>query len=180
METWRPIAGYEGIYEVSSYGRVKRLKHWKKQATDRTNKYYKYHMLDEKILKLCKNGKFYYKVCLSNGKKKKQEAVHRLVATAFIENPNNYPEVNHIDCNGHNNHVENLEWCTREMNINHADRTLKAAIANSKKVKCIETGVIYDSLTIAADKLGLQKSKICLVCKGERLTTGGYHWEYVK
>lgn len=104
--------------------------------------------------------------------------VHRLVASAFIPNPQKFPEVNHKDCNGHNNKVENLEWCDRKYNINYGNRTELAAKACEKKVICVETGIVYDSGTKAAEKLGLQKSKICLACQGKRKTTGGFHWEY--
>lgn len=178
MEKWRDVVGYEGLYQVSTLGRVKRLEHWKNQRTDRKYKYYKYRELPEKILAQSKRGK-YRTVQLSKDRKAKTLTVHRLVAQAFIPNPNNYPEVNHKDCNGHNNTVDNLEWCDRKYNINYADRTAKAARSCSKKVQCVETGIIYDSGAIAALENNLHKSKISQVCTGKRLTTGGFRWRFV-
>lgn len=177
MEKWREIVGYEGLYQISSYGRIKRVKHWKNQRTSRKNKYYNYRELPEKILSPYKHGR-YDAISLSKDRKVTTYLVHRLVAKAFIENKNNYPEVNHKDCDGHNNNVDNLEWCDRTYNINYADRTKKAAEAIEKKVVCVETGETYASGAKAALATGLQKSKISLVCNGKRTTTGGLHWRF--
>ena len=122
----------------------------------------------------------YYMVCLSKDRKIKHFLVHRLVAMAFIENAKNLPEVNHKDCDGHNNNVDNLEWCTRKYNINYGNRNKLAAEACEKPVLCVETRTVYRSLTRAADELGLQKSKICLACQGKRKTAGGFHWRYYR
>ena len=178
METWREIAGYEGLYAISSLGRIKRLEHWKNQKTARSDKYYQYKKLSEKILRPYSNGR-YETIDLSKDNVVTTYLVHRLVAINFIDNPNNLPEVNHKDCNGLNNRADNLEWCDRTYNINYADRTLKAAKAIEKKVLCVETGVVYDSGTKAANALGLLKSKISQVCNGKRATTGGLHWRFV-
>ena len=175
MEVWKDIPGYEGLYQASSLGRIKRLAHWKNQRTDRSGKYYKYHMLAEKIMKPHSAGS-YFTVELSKDRRVKTELVHRLIAKSFLKNDDNLPEVNHKDCNGKNNNVDNLEWCDRKYNINYADRTEKAMKAIEKKVLCIETGKVYDSGAKAAEALGLQKSKISLVCNGKRETTGGFHW----
>jgi hypothetical protein len=174
-EEWRDIEGYEGLYAVSSLGRIKRLAHWKNQRTDRASKYCNYKMLDEKIMSPSIAGP-YTCVQLSRDRGIKTFTVHRLVAKAFIPNPNSLPEVNHKDCDGHNNSADNLEWCDRKYNINYANRTEKAMKAIEKKVQCIETGKVYDSGAKAAEALGLQKSKISLVCNGKRKTTGGFHW----
>ena len=179
METWREIAGYEGLYAISSLGRIKRLEHWKNQKTTRSDKYYRYKKLSEKILRPYNNGR-YETIDLSKDNVITTYLVHRLVAINFIDNPNNLPEVNHKDCNGLNNRVDNLEWCDRTYNINYADRTLKAAKAVEKKVLCVETGVVYDSGTKAANALGLLKSKISQACNGKRATTGGLHWRFVE
>ena len=106
MEIWKNIVGYEGKYQISNLGRVKSLK-------DR----YGYR---ERILKPSTNKRGYKKVVLVKvGEKRKTFLVHRLVAEAFIPNPNNYSEVNHKDENPSNNNVDNLEWCTRKYNINY-------------------------------------------------------------
>ena len=175
MEIWRDIEGYEGLYQVSSLGRVKRLAHWKNQRTNRSDKYYEYRQLKEKVLSPSVAGP-YSSVQLSKDNNIKTYSVHRLVAKAFIPNPESLPEVNHKDCDGHNNNVDNLEWCSREYNLRYADRIRKAAKACEKKVMCVETGEIYESGSKAAFADGLHKSKISQVCNGARETTGGYHW----
>lgn len=104
MEIWKDIKGYEGLYQVSNLGNVKSLK---------TNKNLYYS----------KSGK-YYRVGLFKGKRK-MYSIHRLVAEAFILNPNNYPCVNHKDCNTFNNEINNLEWCTYKQNNNYGSRNIK-------------------------------------------------------
>lgn len=177
IEEWRDIPGYEGLYQVSNFGRVKRLEHWKNQKTLRQYKYYHYKKLPEKIMTLTVEPR-YTRVSLRKDNVTRFLFVHRLVASAFIKNGKKLPEVNHIDCDGHNNRVDNLEWCDRKYNINYSDRTLKASIACKKKVRCIDTGIVYPSVTEAADAIGAHKSKISLVCHGIRKTTGGVRWEF--
>ena len=110
-EIWKDIKGYEGKYQVSNLGRVKSLQRWS------GTKYYD----REKILSSCINKhNGYAYVYLMKNNKAKNVRVHRLVAEAFIDNPNNFPEVNHIDCNRANNNVNNLEWCTRSYNIKYS------------------------------------------------------------
>lgn len=108
-EIWKDIDGYEGLYQVSNLGNVKSL-------TNRSN-----HK-EEKILKLNTNGK-YYLVNICKNTKKKTLLIHRLVAKAFIDNPNNLPQINHINGNKLDNRVENLEWCTCRENIIHSIKT---------------------------------------------------------
>lgn len=103
-----------------------------------------------------------------NGKVK-NEAIHRLVALAFIPNPSGLPEVNHKDENKQNNCINNLEWCDTAYNINYS---------HSKKVYCIELNKIFDSLCKAAEEVGVTASQISKACQGKLKTTGGYHWEY--
>ena len=115
-EIWKPIEGYEGLYEVSSLGNVRSLGNGNSTCSLRKRTKVLYqgkHRLGYKNVSLCKNSK------------PKMHYVHRLVATAFIPNPNNLPEVNHKDEDKTNNCVENLEWCTREYNINYGVRTEK-------------------------------------------------------
>lgn len=109
MEEWRDIQGYEGLYQVSSCGRVKTLNY------KRTGQ--------ERIMKQVTNSGGYKFVNLYKNGEKKYYQVHRLVATAFIDNPNNYPCVNHKDECKYNNFVENLEFCTHEYNVNYGTRT---------------------------------------------------------
>lgn len=117
MEMWKDIQGYEGHYQVSNLGRVKTLP----RTTLRTNG--RSLPVREKIRKTQFSANKYVNVDLYNGKTIKWVGVHRLVALAFIPNPKNKPQVNHLDGNPLNNNAENLEWCTASENHIHAYRT---------------------------------------------------------
>ena len=109
VEEWREIPGYEGKYYVSSFGNVKVI--------------YKWIKVNEKILSPMLNKDGYYQVNLSLRKKVRHHRIHRLVAEAFVENPNCYPMVNHKDENKLNNRADNLEWCDQAYNIRYGTRT---------------------------------------------------------
>lgn len=114
-EQWKPIIGYEKYYEVSDAGRVRS----KNRVITYNEKSY---LKKGRILKLTKHHKNSYLNCtLSVNNIHKLMSAHRLVATEFIENPQNLPEVNHKDGNKSNNHVSNLEWTNRESNVRHAN-----------------------------------------------------------
>lgn len=119
-------------------------------------------------------GKVGYMVVALNCKSK---AVHRLVAQAFIPNPGNKPDVNHINGNKTDNRVENLEWASRSENCLHACYSTK--VIDSIPVMCVETGVVYKSIQEAARQTGAEATKICAVCRGVYATTRGRHWQYV-
>lgn len=122
---------------------------------------------------------------MSKDGKQKHYYIHVLVATTFIPNPDNLPEVNHIDENKANNKVDNLEWCNHLYNSNYGTRMKKEHISHinhpklSKHVLCVETGIIYDSAHEANRQTNANITNICKVCRGERNTAGGYHWKYV-
>lgn len=125
-------------------------------------------------------NKGYLRVSLSNEiVKHKRFSVHRLVAEAFIPNPNNLPQVNHKDENKQNNYVGNLEWSTALDNLNYSGVIDKASIAKERKVKCVTTGKVYKSLKEAADEFGLHHSNLVACCNGRRKTCGGMIWKYV-
>ena len=130
-EIWKDIPGYEGLYQVSNTGKVKSLNYMKTRK--------------EKILKPRKEGKGYLKITLSKEGEKKDFKIHRLVASVFIPNPNNLPQINHIDECKTNNNVENLEWCDNRYNSNYGTHTQRMAKAKSMSVICVETGKIYQS-----------------------------------
>lgn len=138
---WKPVVGYEGLYEVSIYGEIKSIK-------------------KSKLLKP-RLSTGYAMVALWNNGLRKDLKIHRLVAIAYIKNPMNKPQVNHIDGNKLNNELSNLEWVTNSENLKHAYKNglitisnrkrqiIAAAVskAHSKKVMDIKTGIIYKSLT---------------------------------
>ena len=173
-EVWRDIEGYEGYYQVSNIGKVRSLDRVvvHEEGTKRN--------LKGDILKThIKYGYVY--VTLSKNNKLKSYRVHRLVAKAFIPNPNNYPSVNHKDENRKNNNVTNLEWCTVKYNNEYSGTTEKAINANKKKVRCIETGEIFDSTADAARHYNLKTpSHIAACCRGTRKRSAGHTWEYVE
>ena len=118
-EIWKDIRGYEGLYQVSNLGRVRSLDRIKRGA------HYK-----GKILVLSKDKDGYLIVGLHDSKRSNTYRVHRLVAISFIPNPNDLPEVNHIDENKENNNVNNLEWCSTKYNLTYGSR--KGAMVGTK------------------------------------------------
>lgn len=163
MEIWKDIKGYENLYQISNLGNVKALGNGGSNASK------------EKILKPNKDKKGYLMVGLCKQGKRKMCKVHRLVAMTFIENPNNFRELNHRDEDKTNNCVSNLEWCDRGYNVNYGTRTEKC----SKRVLCVETGKFYPSTIEAQRQLGFNNGNISQCCNGKRKTCGGYTWRYV-
>lgn len=133
-----------------------------------------------RILKPCTSANGYLRVSLNNGTEKhKRFLIHRLVAQAFIPNPDKLPQINHIDQDKTNNGAENLEWCSPLHNLNHSHIIEKAGKANERKVQCITTGKIYNSIKEITSELGLSHSNIVACCKGRRHTCGGLKWKYL-
>lgn len=179
-EIWKDIKGYEGYYEVSNLGRVRRI--------GKTN-----------CLKSAITKDGYKQVALSVNNILKSYAVHRLVALAFIPNPNNYPQVNHKDENKENNTVffnedgsidqykTNLEWCTQEYNLKYGTARKRANIKNTNR-KDISKVVYQYSLegkliniypsTQELRRLGFNQGNIASCCRGERKSHKGYIWKY--
>ena len=111
IELWKNIKNYEGYYQISNLGRVKSLKKWC------GNKHIKKYIDKEQIIKPSRDNLGYLKVMLHKERKIENKRIHRLVAEAFLDNPNNLPVINHIDNNKNNNCVNNLEWCTQKHNV---------------------------------------------------------------
>ena len=162
-EIRKDIKGYEGLYKVSNFGRVKS---------------------STKILanRLSKRG--FYIVTLSKDTKGVTKTVHRLVAQAFISNPENLPQIDHKDENKLNNKVENLEWCTAKYNCNYGTHNSKLSLAlkgkagrPGKPVHCIDLDIIYESASEATRQTGIKH--IDEVCAGKRESAGGMWWEWV-
>lgn len=165
-EIWRDIAGYEGLYQISNLGRVKSL--------ERNEKFCK---RPETILKAFLCGSGYREIILRNKDGRKPKLIHRLVAEAFIPNEEGKREVNHKDGDKLNNAASNLEWVTSSENIKHSYEELNHK-AFARKVVCVETQEIFDSIKSAAESKQLHSGLIWKCCNGKQNTTGGYHWEY--
>lgn len=172
-EIWKPIKGYEGRYCVSNMGRIMSLE---RNVRSRGK-------IKQRIMKQCNARKGYKTVSLYIDGKRKRNIVHRLVAEAFIPNPNNYNQVNHIDENKSNNAAYNLEWCTAKQNMNHGTRAERTRAKAQKKVlKIDELGnvvSVYLSAKEAADANGVGKQEIAKFCRGNRVGLyHGYYWKY--
>ena len=166
-EIWKTIEDYPN-YMVSNMGRVKSL------GNDKTRK--------EKILKSCKCRGGYVMVNLYKDGKKKYLTIHRLVASAFLNNPDNLPQINHIDEDKTNNRVENLEYCTAEYNSNYG--THNERIAKSLSIPILQFSFDgefikkWDNTMDVQRELGIYQSNISSCLKGKRKTAGGYIWKY--
>lgn len=179
-EEWKDIKGYEGVYQVSNLGRVKALSRVVRSGKG-------YTTLKERFLIQRKDAKGYIRTYLNDANGKTHYVpIHRLVAVAFIPNPECKPQVNHIDGVKYNNNVNNLEWCTNSENQLHAYRlglNKPTGRAGRPKVKVTQldanTGKIiqsFNSLNEASRKTGIQAQNIRKVIMNERHTAGGYTW----
>lgn len=159
-EIWKDISEYEGRYQVSNLGNIKNIK-------------------TGRILKPRLTHTGYYQVHFTLNGKEKNYKVHRLVAKEFINNPNNYKEVNHKDENRLNNAAFNLEWCNRDYNVNYGSRTKKTF----KKVAqySIDGNLVkvWDSINDAVKKGLFHSGCIIDCCKGKRKLHKGYMWRYI-
>ena len=160
-EIWRDIEGYEGLYQISNKGRVKRLLGPSERILRPWDNGYGYM-----IIGLCKNGI------------RKRIKVHRLVAIAFIPNPDNKPQVNHKDENKKNNCVENLEWMTCRDNINYGTRTERTSRKLLQYSKSGEFIREWPSALKIERVLGINNANIIQCCKGKRKSSGGFVWKY--
>ena len=183
-EIWKDIKEYEGLYQVSNLGRIKRIRFINNKANK--NK--------EKIINQTDNGNGYKIVGLCKNGKRKNYYVHRLVADAFIINQNNYKEINHIDNDRSNNKVKNLEWCNRNYNIKYSYNKGKHIAPKpmlgrkgknhpmSKKVKQYDLlgNFIkeYESASLASEETNICYMSIKKCRCGKQKTAGGFIWTY--
>lgn len=181
MEVWKSISSHaKGVYEVSNEGRVRRV--FQDERTVQKRGQYRYL----KLVRHKGHKTEYLEVSLGGNNK---QLVHRLVATAFIPNPNGLPQVNHKNGDGRDNRVENLEWVTNRENALDAKRR---GVTNPYKkpvpIKCVETGVVFGSSFEAADYINETKFKnahriksiacnIRLCVRGKRPSAYGYRWK---
>lgn len=153
------IKGYEGKYAITSCGKV-------------------WSYTTKKFLRTHKNSNGYERISLFKDNGSKSLAIHKLVAMAYLPNPDNLPQINHKDENKENNYVNNLEWCTNKYNSNYGTRNERMARAKWKKVLCIELNRIFDSEKQAERELNIGVARISECCSGKNKTAGGYHWRY--
>ena len=184
-EIWKDIEGYEGIYQVSNLGRVRSLD--REVPNYNAAGYVGTKILRGKILKPCKMANSgYMEVHLKSNGQGKHGRIHRLVAEAFIPNPDNLPEINHKDEDKTNNRADNLEWCDRQYNINYGTGKWRRKKFNARPVEQLTTDgkVIarYDNASQAARAVGCDPSTINAVCrvKPHCNTAKGYRWKYLQ
>lgn len=166
-ETWKDIEGYENLYQVSNTGRVRSIKN---------NKVY--------VLKQYTTIYGYMKTILWKNNKMKNFPTHRLVAKAFIPNPNNYPIINHKDENKTNNCVDNLEWCTPKYNSNYGKSRERCSMNNGSNKPVFQVdfdGNIIEefyNISSASKKTGINQNLIAQCCRGEKIRGGDFLWCY--
>lgn len=190
-EIWLPIRGYEGIYEVSDTGRIKSLGR-------KVVRFGRHKEFIEDSIRIPKKDK-YLRVELSRGGVNKIHPVHRLVAIAFIDNPNRKPYVNHKDGDKYNNNVENLEWCTHSENQKHSFDVLKRGIPpkafksgeqhihygkghlkpQCRKVKCDTLDIVFNSGREACRLLDVNTGTLSNVLNGKYIHTKGLTFRYI-
>ena len=166
-EIWKDIKGFEGLYQVSNLGRVKSLR--------------------RNIISKNRIARGYERVVLCINNSPKNYSVHRLVATAFIPNPDNLPQVNHKDENRTNNCVDNLEWCDGKYNINYGTGTRRRQLSNTNG-KCSKPVLQYSldgtfikewkSTMDVQRNLGFAHAHISECCRGKYTYAYGYIWKY--
>ena len=176
VEVWKDIPGYEGLYQVSTFGNVRSL-NWRNMNVVRD-------------LYLKPHNKGYLQVELSKNGRKKMITVHRLVAMTFIPNPNELPTVNHKDENKHNNNVENLEWCTTSYNTSysrdkHPEKYAHRGVPYRYKQKIEQVDVlsgdtvrVWDNIVTIKSEKNFNTWSISECCKGNRKTAYGFKWRF--
>lgn len=192
-EIWKPISGYpqyEGLYLISNLGRV-----YSNDRYVQTKSGGKTLRLGRMLHIHCFEDTGYQYVCLTSGKYSNNALLHRLVALAFLPNPENKPTVNHKDGNKKNNEVSNLEWCTRRENTHHAIKhgLMKCSDKNhmkdmskirgrqlSKRIRCVETGKVYESIKECALDMNMCVWDIYQYNHTHAKSCHGYHFEILE
>lgn len=189
QEEWRDIKGYEGLYQISSHGRVKSMPRKGSRGG---------------IIKPSFSNSGYLQIHLCKNCEQKTIQIHRLVAIHFLDNPDNLPEVNHKDECKTNNHVSNLEFCTREYNENYGTKRARCVANHDYKKSAILSAMHHDyeaisrkrgkpilqmdlngniikrwyGLNAACKALGFSSGNVSAACNGKYKTAYGYKWRY--
>jgi len=162
VEGYVHVEGYENLYMINKEGKVWNVT-WNREI---------------KVTK----GQRYMRVKLRKDGKRKTVDLHRILAIAFVENPHNKPFVNHIDENGFNNELSNLEFVTHQENLNHGTAQARRADKIKKKVEQYslegELLTTFDSIKDAGETTNIHRTSITKVCLGARKSAGGYIWKY--
>ena len=173
MEVWKTCI-YNGEvfngYEVSTMGRVRSLNYGGRGEVQE--------------LKLREHTSGYLQVTLCKDSKKKTCYIHRLVGCTWIPNDDNKPTINHLNEDKHDNRVENLQWADMNEQVHHGtfQQRMKKTITEikGKRVLCVETGQVFDSVKQASEWLGVSKNAIRKACLGKSKTCRGYTWKFVE
>lgn len=184
-EKWKDIQGYEGLYQISNYGRVKSLGRISKRKSRWGGQYTV--VMKEKIKKSSKNNKGYSTVHLNYKGKESNFLIHRLVGKAFISNPYNYPEIDHKNENKNDNKINNLIWCTRIYNNTKGIQSKEGRRTSSEfRMKGVKQFDLqgnllntYKGIRIAEEKTSVDNRNIVKCCKGKVNSAGGFIWRYV-
>ena len=162
-EVWKPIDGWPD-YQVSNQGRFKSFK----------------QCADGKLLTPYLNKYGYLTIHLRDKNRSKVLQCHRLVMLAFepIPNPETM-EVNHKNENKQDNRLSNLEWTTHLENVRYGTGTTRMAMAQRKKILCVELNTVFDSVKEASEKMCVNYGNLTSCCSGKLKTVGGYHWKYI-
>lgn len=169
-EVWKDIENYEGLYQVSNLGRVRSLDRKDAQG----------HRLKGKVLSSGLNSRGYLIVILYRDGGTKNKTVHRLVASAFIPNPDNLPQINHRDEDKTNNAVSNLEWCSALYNMRYGTHSERVAKALERPIYVIADSnhrYYFDSIKKASELIGLKRSTVSECVRGKLKHHHGFSFE---
>lgn len=166
LEIWKAIEDYEDLYQVSNLGRVKSL-NYKRTGKERILKPGYYTKYGHQDVNLCKDGV------------RTMKSIHRLVAEAFIPNPENKPCIDHIDCNPTNNCVYNIRWVSHKENSNNPLSIIHQRDSKGgQPIYCFETDTVYESTKEVERQLNVKSGNVSECCRGKRKSAGGYHFKY--